>query len=117
MNSIPDGLKLALYWFVDAISKGLLDNENWDFEPVERFETGELDWDRYLAAINDPTIIKTVYTIWMNNIQMDDENRVVNEQHACFRAFQYLRTQFDEEFTFDNIAPPLTETELVEAQL
>lgn len=30
MYPIPDGLKLALYWFVDAISKGLLDNENWD---------------------------------------------------------------------------------------
>jgi hypothetical protein len=116
MKPIPNGLKVALYWFVDAITKGLLDNENWDFNPLERFESGELDWERYQAAMNDPTIIKTVYAIWMNNIQLDDEHQIVNEEHACFRAFQYLRTQFDGEYTSDRINPPLTAAELDEAQ-
>ena len=117
MTPLPDNLKLALYWFVDAISKGLLDNESWDFEPLEQFENGKLDWDRYLAAINDPTTIKTVYTIWMNNIRLDENYRVVNEQGASFRAFQYLRTQFDDNFSFDRIDPPFTDDELTEAQL
>ena len=116
MNSIPDGLKISLYWFVDSVTKGLMDNENWDFDPLERFDSGELDWDRYISAINDPTIIKTVYTIWMNNIELDNENRVTNEQHASFRAFQYLRTQFDDEYTFDRITPTYTSAELNEAQ-
>jgi hypothetical protein len=116
MKPIPNGLKVALYWFVDAITKGLLGNENWDFDPLERFDSGELDWQQYQAAINHPTIIKTVYTIWMNNIQLDDEHQVVNKEHACFRAFQYLRTQFDSEYRFDQIDPPFTGAELGEAQ-
>jgi hypothetical protein len=116
MKQIPYGLKVALYWFIDAITKGLLDNENWDFDPLDRFDSGELDWNRYQAVINDPTIIKTVYTIWMNNIQLDDEHQVVNAEYACFRAFQYVRTQFDDGYTSDKIEPPLTRAEFEEAQ-
>ena len=116
MKLIPSELKQALYWFVDSISKGMLENENWDFEPTEKFDNGDLDWAKYVAACNDPTVAKTAYTIWMNTIQLDRENRVLNESYATFRAFQYLRTHFDDTYNHDDITPPLTSVELDESQ-
>ena len=90
MNPIPDGLKISLYWFVDFVTKGLLDNENWDFDPMVRFDSNEFDWNRYTSAINDPTIIKTVFTIWMNNIQLDNDNRVINFEYRLLSRVPIL---------------------------
>jgi hypothetical protein len=116
MKLIPHDLKCSLYWFVNSISKGLLDNPAWELDTIDEFNSGQLNWDEYLATINDPTIISTAFTIWMNNIQMDDDNIVQNEEHATFRAFQYLRQHFDHRFTHDDIQPPFTEDELDEPQ-
>ena len=116
MNSIPHDLKRALYWFVDYTTKGLLDNPAWDFDPVEAFETEQLDWDKYIATITDPTIIKTAFTIWMNNIQMNDDGTVQNEDYAEWRAFQCLRPHFDDRFAHADIDPPFTDEELAEPQ-
>jgi hypothetical protein len=67
MKPIPHDLKCSLYWFVNSISKGLLDNPAWELDPIDQFNSGQLNWDEYLATINDPTIISTAFTIWMNN--------------------------------------------------
>ncbi len=116
MNPIPHDLKCALYWFINFTSKGLLDNPAWELDSIAEFDSGQLNWDKYLTTINDPTIITTAFTIWMNNIQMDDDGIVQNEQYAAFRAFQYLRQHFDHRFTNDDIQPSLTREELDEHQ-
>jgi hypothetical protein len=73
---IPHNLKCSLYWLVNSISKGLLDNSDWELDSVDEFNSGQLNWDEYLVTINDPTIISPAFTIWMNNIQMDDDDMV-----------------------------------------
>ena len=116
MNPIPHDLKSALYWFVSNISKGLLQNENWDFDPIEDFDSGTLCWDKYVQTINDSTVITTAFTIWMNNIQINENGMVENSEYAAFRAFQCLRTHFDTRFVHENIVPPFSEEELTEPQ-
>ena len=44
------------------------------------------------------------------------ENQTLNEEHASFRVFQYLLTQFDEKFSLKNIEPELSNNELIESQ-
>lgn len=115
-SAIPHHLKSALYWFVDFISKGLLDNKAWDFHPLEDFDSQTISWDKYIATITHPTIIKTAFTIWMNNIRMNEDGTVENEEYAAFRAFQCLRPHFDPRYSHDDIVPPFSDEELAEAQ-
>ncbi len=114
-NRLTPSLKGALYWFVEDLTKGLLQDDNWNFDP-EMFDDERLDWDRYLAVIQDPTIIKMVYTIWSNNLELNTHGAVLNELHARFRAFQYLRSQFDDSYTHDLVEPEFATWELEEAQ-
>ena len=103
--SLPASLKSGLYWFVSDLSKGLLENDQWDFD-TEWFDNDRLDWDKYTAALLDPTVLTTTISIWMNNLAIDDAGCVSDAEHSAFRAAQYLRTQFDDAFTLDSIIPP-----------
>lgn len=115
LDRIPGSLKSALYWFLSDVTKGLLEDDRWEFDS-DWFSTGRLDWDRYTAAIVDPTVMCTVISIWTNNLAVDENDEISNEVHAQFRAAQYLRTQFDDDYTCDMIDPPLAAWELREWQ-
>lgn len=110
MPHLSKSLKSALYWFVQDVSKGLLEDSGWDFD----FDLHVLDWNQYQSVILDPTIIVTAYTVWMNNIQTDELGNVLNEEYAALRAFQVLRPHFDP--AYDGPTPPFADWELVEEQ-
>ncbi len=109
-------LKSSLYWFVEDLSKGLLDNEGWDFD-YENLDSIEGLWEKYQKAILDPSIIKLVFSIWSNNIEIDENGSVLNEDRSSLRAFQYLRSCFDPDFDAGDIVPPLEDWEMVEYEL
>ncbi|MCR9202928.1 MAG: hypothetical protein NXI04_30145 [Planctomycetaceae bacterium] len=110
---LDSSIKSCLYWFIEDVVKGLLEYDQWDFD-IEMFEDGRLSWDRYISAITDPTVLKTAVTLWSNNLELNDNGFIVNEAAAAFRAFQYLRTQFDDAYTANMIRPPLADWELEE---
>ena len=115
LDRVPASFKCALYWLLSDLTKGLLEDERWDFDS-DWFFNGRLDWDRYTAAILDPTVMGTVISVWTNNLAVDASDVISNPLHARFRAIQYFRTQFDDDYSFDKIEPPLAAWELREWQ-
>ncbi len=112
MPHLSHSLKSSLYWFVQDVSKGLLENDAWDFD----FDLHVPDWTQYQATILEPTIFATAFSIWMNNIELDESGNVLNEEHAALRAFQCLRPHFDPTFSHKDVQPPFADWELLEAQ-
>ena len=113
---LSTSLKSSLYWFVEDLSKGLLDNEDWDFG-YENLDTIEGLWEKYQKAILDPSTIKQVFSIWSNNIEIDEKGNILNEDAASLRAFQYLRSCFDPDFDASDIVPPLEGWEIIEHEI
>jgi hypothetical protein len=108
MTRVPDDLKGAVIGFVVLLSKGLLDNEKWDWD-IERF-----DWQRYQEGFCDPTILRTTLAVFLNNLQIDDHGAVVNYENARFRGFQYFRSSIDPVHPFTLVSPPFASAELAE---
>jgi hypothetical protein len=64
----------------------------------------------YLALYdgNEPSAIEQAYAIFVNVLEMDDEGRVLNAQHAQKRATDYIRSYCDPSFRVD---PPYEDWE------
>ena len=112
-KKLSPSLKSSLYWFVEDLSKGLLQDENWDFN-LEYFDKHENSWGKYQKTICDPFVMKQVFSIWSNNIELNEKEEVINDEHSAIRAFQFLRVQFDPNFTYEDIKPPLEDWETKE---
>lgn len=106
-------IRSALYWFIENYSKGLVGSERWDLTN-DSFDEGTLDWEVYKSATTDPTVMKIAITVWSNNIEVDAAGVVLNEEWACFRAFQAIRLHFDPNFSNADIVPPLEQWEVME---
>ena len=112
-KKIPDGVKIALYWFVEHLLKGMLEDDRWDFDE-SWFEEGVKDWGKYQSALLDSGVMKTAFTVWSNNVELDENGIVTNDGYAEFRAFQSIRPHFDDEYTYDDIEPPFEQWEVIE---
>jgi hypothetical protein len=111
---LSGNFRSALYWFVEDLTKGLFDHESWDFDYETVFENNDGTWEKYQGLLADPGIMKSVFSIWSNNIEIDKDGNVLNEDYAQLRAFQYLRTCFDPGYSKDKIEPPLEPWEFIE---
>lgn len=105
MKSLSGSFKSALYWFVLDIMKGNLSHPDWDFKYVRDFNEVEGLREEFDEVISDPEVMKKVFTVWSNNIELDQSGNVVNTRHARLRAFQYLRCHFDPRFPEESVSP------------
>ncbi|MGC3958589.1 MAG: hypothetical protein QM813_11805 [Verrucomicrobiota bacterium] len=108
MHHVPPELKGAFTGFVVLLSKGLIDDERWDWD-VDR-----CDWKGYQAAFGDPLILKTTLAVFLNTLVTDDAGVVTNYRDARFRAFQYFRAQIDEAYPMALVQPPFQSHEIEE---
>lgn len=46
----------------------------------------------------ESSFAETAFTIFMNNLEYDDENGVANYKHSEMRAAQYIRSYFDSSY-------------------
>ena len=113
MPRLSNHIKSALYWFIEDLVKCQFENERWDFDD-DRFGTGELNYEEYLKVLTCPSGIKGAISIWSNNLEIDENGIVLNEDYAAFRAFQWLRSDFDPSFDDKDIQPPFEDWELEE---
>ena len=58
---------------------------------------------------NEPSAIEQTYAIFMNVLEIDEEGRVTNLEHAEKRAIDYLRAYCDPSF---RVEPPLQDWEV-----
>lgn len=55
--------------------------------------SGEFD---YREEFKDtPSIVESIFSVYTNNIEMDNDGIVLNNKHAMKRAAQYIRSSFD----------------------
>ena len=113
---LTPSFKSALYWFIEAYSKGQIGDKRWELTN-DAFDDAVLDWEEYQKVIVDPTVMMEAITVWSNNIEIDKDGRVLNEDWARFRAFQTIRRHFDKSFSMSNIIPPLEQWEVLENEL
>ena len=68
----------------------------------------------FCSALTGPSAMKQVFSIWSNNIEIDEEGKVLNEDYALFRGGQYLRVAFDPNFHYHEVVPPFEPCEHVD---
>ena len=108
MKTIPEDIRGAVTGFVILLSKGLLDDDIWDWD-VERFE-----WQQYQAVFCDPSVLRTTLAVFLNNLRIDERGAVANYQESRFRGFQYFRAQIDPSYSLAQVTPPFMPAELDE---
>jgi hypothetical protein len=108
MKHVSEDLRGAIIGFVVLLSKGLLDDDRWEWD-IEEF-----DWKHYQSGFTDPTILRTTMAVFMNNLKLDETNNVVNYYEARFRAFQYFRAHVDPLYPIANITPVFGSSEIEE---
>jgi hypothetical protein len=108
MKRLPDDIRGAVTGFVVLLSKGLLDDDRWEWD-VEGIE-----WHRYQAGFSDPTILRTSLSVFLNNLKFDDSWVIANYRDARFRGFQYFRVMIDPSYSLDQVSPPFGPEELDE---
>ena len=108
MKHIPEELRGAVIGFVILLSKGLLEDNRWDWD------IDKCDWQHYRDGFCDSTILRTTLSIFMNNLMINELDIIVNYEDARFRAFQYFRQQIDPTYRSLNIEPPFKFSEIEE---
>ena len=98
--------------FFVSLVKGLLDDDRWSWD----LDTlSDEDWKAYQQSILDPTHIRTTLAVFINNIRLDADNKVLNYVDARFRAFQYFRAYVSiGGYTWESVALPFQPWELEE---
>ncbi len=61
------------------------------------------------AMMEESSFVEQAFAIFMNNLQLDEEGRVLNFRYCEERAAQYIRSYFDRDY---KIMPPLDEWEV-----
>lgn len=107
---VPPDVHGAVSGFLVLLVKGLLDDDRWDWD-VDGLN-GE-EWKAFQEAILDPTHLKTTLAVYMNNLRLSAEGRILNYGDARFRAFQYFRLALAG-YTLASLSPPLEPWELEE---
>jgi len=74
-NSVSGALRQFSYW-VAAGTIGRLDQEG-------------IEYGRLLQE--EPTALETVYAVWANVLELDDDGKVLNAKYAAQRAAAYVR--------------------------
>ncbi len=108
MHQLSDDLKGTIVGFLILLSKGLLDDERWDWD------LDNCDWSRYQSAFSDPTILRTTISVFLNKVTIDDRGAVANYKDARFRGFQYFRTMIDSKYSFAAVLPRFEPSEMKE---
>jgi len=67
--------------------------------------------------LKDSSVLKIAFTVWFNNVEMDESGAVLNEEYAALRAFQSIRPYFDDGYSSDDISPPLEQWEVPENEI
>ena len=80
---ISKEIKGAVVGFMMHLSKGMVDDDRWDWT----MQTVDCDWKGYEQAYLDPTIPRTTLSVFMNTLNDDASNY----EDAVFRALQYFR--------------------------
>ena len=83
---LSEDIKGAVVGFIILLTKGLLDDERWDWD-VEK----ENYWEDVKEGVMDPTILRTTISVFLNTLRIDESGKVLNYQDAKFRGFQYFR--------------------------
>ena len=58
--------------------------------------SGDLDYREELLFEADT--MQTVVSVYMNNVEMDENGMVLNQNHAMKRAAEYIRTYYDYDY-------------------
>lgn len=67
----------------------------------------------YIEAFREsPSLLETAYAVFMNNLEMDGDGRVLNAKYAEKRAAQYIKQWCVEGYTADPLFDGTGETEL-----
>ncbi|MEW4453018.1 hypothetical protein AB1L30_10100 [Bremerella sp. JC817] len=109
---VPPDVHGAVSGFLVLLVKGLLDDDRWDWD-VDGLNRQE--WKAFQEAILDPTHLRTTLAVYMNNLRLSADGRVLNYSDARFRAFQYFRAYLGlAGYTLASLSPPLEPWELEE---
>ncbi len=77
------------------------------------FMVGEVptsgDFDYREDLMDSPSDMETMYSVYMNNIEMDENGTVLNDKHAMKRAAQYIRSSYDMKYV---VVPEFEDWEL-----
>jgi len=92
MNQISADIRGAFNAYVILLSKGLLDDDRWDWD-LER-----TDWEKYQACFGHPSMLRTAICIFVNNLKVNENGHVLNYLDARFRGFQYFRSCVEESY-------------------
>jgi len=49
----------------------------------------------YSNIINEPSALEMTFAIFMNNLELDGDGKVLNRDYAGKRAAQYIKSYFD----------------------
>lgn len=88
--------------------KGLVWDDRWNWDD------DCLDWDKFRWGFNESSVLKTTLAVFLNTLEMNQDDTVANYQDARFRALQYFRTLVDNSYSFQNVEPPFQSIELEE---
>ncbi len=69
--------------------------------------SGEIDYREELK--DSPSNVEAIFSVYMNNIEMDDDGIVLNNKHAMKRAAQYIRSTYDSDYV---VVPEFEDWEL-----
>jgi hypothetical protein len=108
MHHVPKELRGVVTGFVILLCKGMIADKRWNWD-LDKF-----DWKYYQSSFADPHVLKTTMAVFMNTIEIDEAGVVLNYGDACFRGFQYFRTQIDPSYTFKAVEPPFQPHEIEE---
>lgn len=64
----------------------------------------------YSNIINEPSALEMTFAIFMNNLKLDGDGKVLNRDYAGKRAAQYIKSYFDTDY---RVEPPFEEFEIV----
>ncbi len=109
---VPADVHGALSGFLVLLIKGMLDDDRWDWDADGLSES---QWKAVQESILDPTHFRTTLAVFVNNLRINDEGRVLNFVDARFRGFQYFRAFLAiPGYSWETISPPLQQWEMEE---